>query len=126
MNQIEMHPMVLAERQELMDYCNEKGIVIQAYGSIFFGKTEWLTDKRVTDIVASHPGKTAAQVLLRWGLQKGFQLIPKSVKRHRLEENMQIFDFTLTAEEVSLLDGMSGDLGAYWNPVRDAGVDLEE
>jgi len=125
-NQIEMHPMILAERTQLIDYCKSKGVIVQAYGSLFFGKTELLADKHVTDVVANHPGKTAAQVLLRWGWQKGFQLIPKSVKKHRLEENMNIFDFALTPEEVQSLDGMQGVLGAYWNPVKDAPVDLGE
>lgn len=124
MNQIEMHPMILAERQNLLDYCNAKSIIVQAYGSLFFGKTEYLSDPIVTNIVKNHPGKSAAQVLLRWGVQKGFQLIPKSVKRHRLEENQAIFDFELTEKEMSSLDGMQGALGAYWNPVKDADVDL--
>lgn len=126
MNQIEMHPMILAERQGLIDYCESEGVIVQAYGSLFFGKTELLADKHVTDIVANHPGKTAAQVLLRWGWQKGFQLIPKSVKEHRLGENINIFDFTLTEAEMISLDEMQGSLGAYWNPVKDAPVDLGE
>merc|ERR1712224_171577 len=104
----------------------KKGIVTQAYGSIFFGKTEFLSDKHVTDIVKAHPGRSAAQVLLRWALQKGFQLIPKSVKKNRLQENMEIFDFKLSDEEVASLDSMEGSLGAYWNPLKDAGNDLGE
>mmetsp|Transcript_64286 Transcript_64286/g.114209 ORF Transcript_64286/g.114209 Transcript_64286/m.114209 type:complete len:314 (+) Transcript_64286:52-993(+) len=124
MNQIEMHPMILAERQALIDYCNQKHIVVQAYGSLFFGRTEFLSDQHVTAIVANHGGKSAAQVLLRWGYQKGFQLIPKSVKRNRIESNMDIFDFELTETEMKSLDGMQGFLGAYWNPVDDAAVDL--
>merc|ERR1712118_572748 len=118
--------MGLQERQGLIDYSKEKGIVTQAYGSIFFGKTEFLKDKHVTDIVAAHPGRSAAQVLLRWGLQKGFQLIPKSVKKHRLQENMEIFDFALTDAEMANLDSMQGSLNEYWNPVKDAPVDLGE
>lgn len=126
LNQIEMHPMILAERQELVEYCKTNNIIVQAYGSLFFGKTELLADKHVTDIVKNHEGKTAAQVLLRWGWQKGFQLIPKSVKQHRIEENMNIFDFSLSDAEVKSLDSMQGTLGAYWNPVKEAPVDLGE
>lgn len=124
MNQVEMHPLVLAERKELIDYCNEKGIIVQAYGSLFFGQTQWLDDPRVTDIVKAHDGKSAAQVMLRWGWQKGFQLIPKSVKRHRIASNFEIFDFSLTEAQMQLLDTMQGQLGAYWNPVKDSPVDL--
>lgn len=123
-NQIEMHPLIRAERQKLIDWCENKGIVIQAYGSLFFGKTEYLSDEKVVSVVNNHPGKTAAQVLLRWGFQKHFQLIPKSVKKHRLEENFNIFDFELTEDDMATLDSMSGSLGAYWNPVANAEVDL--
>lgn len=126
MNQIEMHPLIRSERQELLDYCSEHGIIVQAYGSLFFGQTQWLSDARVTSIVNNHEGKSAAQVLLRWGWQKGFQLIPKSVKRHRIESNIEIYDFALTKEEISSLDTMQGTLGAYWNPVNDGPVDLGE
>lgn len=125
-NQIEMHPLIFEERQELVDYCNKKGIIVQAYGSLFFGQTDKLDDPRVRTIVEAHPGTTAAQVLLRWGLQKGFNLIPKSVKKHRLEENMGIFDFGLSEAEMASLDSMRGSLDAYWNPVKDANVDLGE
>jgi len=124
MNQIEMHPMVLADRQALIDYCNKKSIVVQAYGSLFFGKTEFLDKPVVTNIVKNHAGKSAAHVLLRWGWQKGFQLIPKSVKKHRIESNMDIFDFSLSDAEVASLDGMKGALGAYWDPIADADVEL--
>jgi diketogulonate reductase-like aldo/keto reductase len=126
LNQIEMHPMILDERQDLVKYCEEKGIIVQAYGSMFFGKTEFLSHQHVIDIVKNHPGKTEAQVLLRWGWQKGFQLIPKSVRKHRIEENMNIFDFALTGDEMASLDEMRGQLGAYWNPVNDARVNLGE
>jgi len=125
MNQFELHPMILAEHQSLVDYCMDKGILVQAYGSLFVGKTELLSDSRVTEIVNSHPGKTAAQVLLRWGHQKGFQLIPKSVKRHRLEENMDLFDFELSSAEVSSLDSMPLHR-IYWNPIQEASVELGE
>merc|ERR1712228_670513 len=117
-NQFEMHPMVYEERKPLIEYCEQNGILVQAYGSIFFGKTEFLEDPAVVEVTAAHPGKTAAQVLLRWGLQMGFQVIPKSVKRHRLEENMGLFD-----AEVAKLSAMKGRLGAYWDPL-DEPVDL--
>jgi diketogulonate reductase-like aldo/keto reductase len=123
MNQIEMHPLIYAERQQLVEFCNLKGIVVQAYGSIFFGQKEHLAHPTITSLVSKFPNKTPAQILLRWGLQKGFQLIPKSVKRHRLEENMGIFDFHLTEKEMQELEKMEGRLDAYWNPVEDAPVD---
>jgi diketogulonate reductase-like aldo/keto reductase len=57
--------------------------------------------------VAKQYNKTAAQVLIRWALQKGYVAIPKSVKRARIIENASVFDFSLTHEEIILLDGLN-------------------
>merc|ERR1711920_957329 len=87
-----------------------------------------LGDATLAGVVSAHPGKSPAQVLLRWGYQMGFQLIPKSVRQHRIIENMQIFDFELTDEEMTQLNGLQGRedtrsaLG-YWSPL-DTPVDL--
>eukprot|EP00747_Dinoflagellata_sp_TGD_P167650 gnl/TRDRNA2_/TRDRNA2_192399_c0_seq1.p1 gnl/TRDRNA2_/TRDRNA2_192399_c0~~gnl/TRDRNA2_/TRDRNA2_192399_c0_seq1.p1 ORF type:complete len:341 (-),score=63.37 gnl/TRDRNA2_/TRDRNA2_192399_c0_seq1:103-1125(-) len=123
LNQIEMHPLVYQERRGLLDYCKTNGIHVQAYGSMFFGKSPKVAEAAVSGVVAAHLGKSAAQVLLRWGLQMGFLIIPKSVKRHRLEENMNIFDFELSDAEMAKLGALRGQLGAYWNPTVDP-VDL--
>eukprot|EP00929_Paragymnodinium_shiwhaense_P051722 TRINITY_DN25988_c0_g4_i1.p1 TRINITY_DN25988_c0_g4~~TRINITY_DN25988_c0_g4_i1.p1 ORF type:complete len:315 (+),score=67.42 TRINITY_DN25988_c0_g4_i1:88-1032(+) len=123
MNQVEMHPLLLPERDALVEYCQKHNILVQAYGSIFFGNKHWLSHEAVK-AVEKRQGKTAAQVLLRWGHQRGFQLIPKSVRKHRLEENAAIWDFELTPEDMAELDSMNGNLGAYWNPLKDAPVDL--
>merc|ERR1711865_52176 len=116
LNQIEMHPLVYQERRSFLDYCKAKGIHVQAYGSMFFGKSPRVAEAAVSSVVAAHPGKSVAQILLRWGHQMGFLLIPKSVKKHRLEENMNFFDFELSDAEVAKLGGLRGQLGAYWNP----------
>lgn len=116
-NQIEMHPLVEKERQPLIDWCKKRGIIVQAYGSIFFGKSEHLEDARLVKI-ASEKQKSVGQVLLRWGYQRGFQLIPKSVRRARLEENIRIFDFELSDDEMQTISSMEGSLGAYWNPLE--------
>jgi len=122
-NQIEMHPMNYQERSQLLEYCKEHKILVQAYGSIFFGKTEFLDRQQVTSAVAAHPGKSSAQVLLRWGLQMGFQIIPKSIKKHRIEENLNILDFELSDDEMQTLSRMQGTLNAYWQPIH-ASVDV--
>jgi diketogulonate reductase-like aldo/keto reductase len=123
LNQIEMHPAILPERKDVVNYCAKHGIVVQAYGSLFFGQERLLHHENVKTTVA-RTGKTAAQVLLRWAYQLGFQLIPKSVKKHRQDENMNIFDFELSAEDMQLLSDIKGELNAYWNPLKDAAVDL--
>lgn len=127
-NQFEMHPLVYKARQPLLEYCKEQGILVQAYGSVFFGRQEKLADGTVAEVAAAHPGKTPAQVLLRWGVQMGFQIIPKSVRQTRIKENMEIFDFSLSEDEMAKLSGMKGvettesALG-YWNPL-DSPLDL--
>ncbi|CAE8634717.1 unnamed protein product [Polarella glacialis] len=121
-NQIEMHPLNWQERKALLEWCHENGVLVQAYGSLFFGQQERLAEEAVTS-AASAKGRTPAQVLLRWGFQMGFQLIPKSIKKERILENSQIFDFELSDEEMEQLSFLKGELGAYWQPL-DAPVDL--
>ena len=72
--------------------------------------------------VAEAHGKTPAQVMLRWGLQHGRSVIPKSVKPERIAENLDVFDFELTADEMAALDGL--DTGKRGGPEPDA-VTLE-
>lgn len=122
-NQIEMHPLIYREREHLVSYCKENGILVQAYGSIFSGQMDKLRQPAVAGPAAARPGKTEAQVLLRWALQMGFAIIPKSVNRPRIQGNMDVFDFELTQAEMDALSAMRGQLGAYWNPLR-ARVDL--
>eukprot|EP00928_Gymnodinium_smaydae_P024637 TRINITY_DN19878_c0_g1_i1.p1 TRINITY_DN19878_c0_g1~~TRINITY_DN19878_c0_g1_i1.p1 ORF type:complete len:329 (-),score=68.39 TRINITY_DN19878_c0_g1_i1:43-1029(-) len=121
-NQVEMHPLNWKERENLLTYCKPREILVQAYGSLFFGKEQRLTEQAVGQVAAAH-GKTNAQVLLRWGYQMGFQLIPKSTKAHRLKENADIFDFELSPAEMKTLGSMKGELGAYWQPLSSP-VDL--
>eukprot|EP00933_Yihiella_yeosuensis_P025739 TRINITY_DN19976_c0_g1_i1.p1 TRINITY_DN19976_c0_g1~~TRINITY_DN19976_c0_g1_i1.p1 ORF type:complete len:317 (-),score=68.70 TRINITY_DN19976_c0_g1_i1:173-1123(-) len=123
-NQIEMHPLNWKEREGLMNWCKEHGILVQAYGSMFFGEEEHLATEAVEEVAAAH-GKSNAQVLLRWGKQMGFQIIPKSVNKARIIENSQIFDFELSSEEMDKLSALAGsaELDAYWQPL-DEPVDL--
>ena len=72
-----------------------------------------LTDPVITDL-ASEYGKTPAQVVLRWHIEHGFCAIPKSVKPHRIAENFDVFDFTLTTEEVDAIDAL--DTGVRGGP----------
>jgi len=123
-NQFELHPMILQKRQALVDYCQRHGILVQAYGSVFSGQEDKLAGEILEEVVRAHPGKTAAQILLRWAIQKGFQIIPKSTKRARMIENANVFDFNLSQSEMTSLDTLRGDLQEYWNPIDDSAVDL--
>jgi diketogulonate reductase-like aldo/keto reductase len=121
-NQIEVHP-YFAQR-EVQDFGAEHGILTQAWspiGGITFyrdgshGST--LADPVIGDIATTH-GKTPAQVMLRWGLQHGRSVIPKSTKPNRIAENINVFDFELSADEITAIDGL--DTGRRGGPEPDA------
>ena len=82
---------------ELADFCAGKGIAFEPWSPLGAGKL--LEDPELLSIAASY-GKTVAQVILRWGLQRGFICIPKSVHRERIESNAQVFDFELSAADM--------------------------
>jgi len=109
-NQIEAHP-YFAQR-EVQVFGAERGILAQAWspiGGITFyrdsGHTSTLQDPVVVGIAEAH-AKSPAQVLLRWGLQQGRQVIPKSTKPERIVENIDVFDFVLTSDELAAIDGL--------------------
>ncbi|MFF9607258.1 aldo/keto reductase [Streptomyces sp. NPDC014684] len=111
-NQLEIHPYF--QQREVLDFDDAHHILNQAWspiGGITFypgygeGRRSVLQDPAVTAIAETH-GKSPAQVLLRWGLQQGRSVIPKSTKRHRIAENIDVFDFELTADELTALDAL--------------------
>jgi len=100
-NQMEFHPYVV--QQDLLDYCNSKKIQYEAWSPFMQGK---LFKLDICDDLAFKYGKSAAQIILRWNLQKGVVTIPKSTKANRIQANADIFDFELTKEEVDYLDNL--------------------
>jgi 2,5-diketo-D-gluconate reductase A len=90
-------------RRGLLEACQRHGIVLEAYSPLGTGKH--LKNKKVKEI-AGRVGRTPAQVLLRWCLQHGAPIIPKSTHRERIEENARVFDFTLSDEDMATLDGL--------------------
>lgn len=100
-NQVEFHP--LFNHPELKAYCEERGIVLQAYAPLARGA--YLKSPLMLEIGKTHE-KTPAQVGLRWLVQQGISVIPKSVHKERLEENSQIFDFALSDEEMAAITAM--------------------
>ena len=100
-NQMEFHPYVV--QQDLIDYCTAKKIQYEAWSPFMQGK---LFKLDICDGLARKYGKSPAQIILRWNLQKGVVTIPKSVKKNRINANASIFDFKLTSEEVAYLDSL--------------------
>ena len=100
-NQIQLSPFRF--RRRLLDYCAAQKIVVTAYSPLERGKE--LANPAVTAI-AERTGRTPAQVMLRWGVQHGAVVIPKSTQRERIRSNAQIFDFELDADAMTALDAL--------------------
>jgi diketogulonate reductase-like aldo/keto reductase len=110
-NQIELSPFL--QRRDTVALCNEHGIVVEAYSPLTRGER---LDHPVVTAAARAVGRTPAQVLLRWGVQHGFVVLPKSVRRERIAENAALFDFELDAGIMRQLDGLEEDLTTGWDP----------
>jgi methylglyoxal/glyoxal reductase len=101
-NQIEFHPYL--QSRPLVEFCESKKIHVEAWSPLGQGGS-LLQDTTLVDIARRH-GKTVAQVILRWDVQRGVVTIPKSVNPQRIAENAQVFDFTLSPAEVSAIDAL--------------------
>jgi diketogulonate reductase-like aldo/keto reductase len=105
-NQVQFNP--FAFRRRLLEACEEREIVLEAYSPLGTGRH--LGDPAVGEI-ADRLGRTPAQVLVRWCLQRDLVVLPKSTHRERIEENAQVFDFTLSDEDMAALDALDGTGG---------------
>ena len=110
-NQVEFHPFLV--QNELLAHCREHGIVLTAYSPLAHG--EGLGDPMLAAIGARH-GKTAAQVMIRWAIQHGTSVIPKSTRRDRIHENALVFDFRLDADEMRQIDALDRGMRTCWDP----------
>ncbi|QTN94668.1 aldo/keto reductase [Bacillus sp. LJBV19] len=104
-NQVEYHPRLT--QKELLAFCTEQGIQLEAWSPLMQGQ---LLDHPVLQEIAEKYGKSAAQVILRWDLQNGVITIPKSTKKHRIEENANVFDFELSADDMKRIDDLNENL----------------
>jgi diketogulonate reductase-like aldo/keto reductase len=101
LNQVQFSP--FEYRRRLLDACEERGVALEAYSPLGTGRH--LGDARVGEIARRH-GRTPAQVLLRWCVQRGTVVIPKSTHRDRIEENARLFDFELPDADLQALDAL--------------------
>jgi len=99
-NQVELHPFFAQE--EALKVMKEYGVAPQAWGPFAEGKHGIFTDTELTAIGQKY-GKTAAQVVLRWNVQRGVSVLPKSVHVDRMEQNFDIWDFTLTDDDMAVI-----------------------
>lgn len=110
-NQIEISPFL--QQREVRAYCEARGIVVEAYSPLTKGLR---LDDRVVRRIAGEAGRSAAQVLLRWGLQHELIVLAKSVSPARLAENLAVHDFELSAEQMAALDALEEGLVTGWDP----------
>ncbi|RHW36844.1 aldo/keto reductase [Lysinibacillus yapensis] len=110
-NQVELHPYL--SQEELRAFCAENEIAVTAWSPL--GRGVVLENESIKAI-AKEAGKTAAQVVLRWHYQHDILTIPKSVTPSRIEENSQIFDFELSAEQMTRLDQVNKNQRFGQNP----------
>eukprot|EP00121_Abeoforma_whisleri_P004689 Awhi_evm1s4240 len=100
-NQIEVHPFLT--RIDLCNYCKENDIVVQAYSPL--AKAQRFDDPTLISLAKKY-GKSPAQIMLRWGLQKEMIILPKSVHKDRIVENTDVFGWGLKENDVKILDGL--------------------
>lgn len=112
-NQIELHPM--HQRRELVQFCREHDIAVEAWGPLSQGKSDLLERDAVVEAAAAH-GKSPAQVVIRWHVQHGTIVFPKTSKRERMVENADVFDFALTDAEMAALDAYETGRGFGADP----------
>ena len=114
-NQIELHPAF--QNREVKAYSEEKGIVVEAWSPLG-GRDHLLLDNPVLNAIGEKYGKSAAQVIIRWHLQLGNVVIPKSVHKERIIQNAEVFDFELSAEDMAAIAALDTNQRAYWDPER--------
>jgi len=112
--QVEMHPFLTQEK--LVRFCREQGVAVTAFSPLgaasyysigMAGEGDSALEQPVVQEIAKLRGKSPAQVLLRWGVQRGTAVIPKSTRAERLRENLAIFDFELAADEMTAISTLN-------------------
>ena len=111
-NQIEAHPFF--QRHVDHDLMRERGVQIESWGGFAEGKNDIFTNPVLSEIGAAH-GKSVAQVVLRWLVQREIVTIPKSVRRERMQENFDVFDFELTDDEMAQIRSLDTGTSSFFD-----------
>lgn len=112
-NQVELH--VFLQQPELLTYCREQGIAVEAYSPLAHGKG--IDDKVLAEIAKKH-GKTPAQIMLRWCIEVGTIPLPKSVTPERIKQNLDIFDFKLDEDDMAKIKSLDKNMRTCWDPTH--------
>ena len=111
-NQMERHP--LNQNTELQEWEAKYGVQPEAWAPFGEGRGGLFTNPVLAGIGQAH-GKSAAQVMLRWNLQRGVVVIPKSVHKERMEQNLDVFDFELTADEMAQIAALDTKTSSFFS-----------
>ena len=112
-NQVELH--VFLQQPELLAFCREHNIVVQAYSPLAHGRG--IDDPVLAELAQKH-GKTPAQIMLRWCIEVGTVPLPKSVTPERIAQNIDIFDFTLDSDDMRKISELEKGLRTCWDPTK--------
>ena len=112
-NQIELH--VYLQQPELVAYCQDNGIVVEAYSPLAHHS---MLDNPVLAAIGKKHGKTPAQVMIRWCIDRGTVPLPKSVHDDRIKENSDVLDFSLDESDMKLIAGLEQDYRTCWDPTH--------
>ena len=112
-NQVELH--VFLQQPELVEYCKSHNIVVEAYSPLAHAKD--MNEPVIQEIAKKH-GKSYAQIMLRWCVQKGLVVLPKSITPERIQQNIAIFDFELDDEDMLQLAQLDKALRTCWDPTH--------
>jgi diketogulonate reductase-like aldo/keto reductase len=112
-NQVELH--VFLQQPELVAYCKQHDIVLEAYSPLAHGHN--MDDSMLAEIAKKH-SKSPAQIMIRWALQQGFVVLPKSVHQDRIQDNLAVFDFKLDSEDLAKLKTLDRNFRTCWDPTN--------
>lgn len=111
-NQVETH--VFQQQKTAKEYLKKNGTQIESWGPFAEGKNDYFNNPVLKEIGAGH-GKSTAQVALRFLIQSGVVVIPKSTHKERMQENFNVFDFELTAEEMAMVEALDGGESLFFS-----------
>ena len=112
-NQVEIH--VFLQQPELVKFCKDNGIALEAYSPMAHG---YLFDEPTLNKIAAKHKKTSAQVMIRWCLDQDLIPLPKAVSREHIQENFEVFDFSLDSEDLKEISNLDRDLRTCWDPTH--------
>jgi diketogulonate reductase-like aldo/keto reductase len=112
-NQVEFHPFIYEQQKELLDYCKQHDILIEAYSPL---SRAVKLDNEVINQIATGANKTPSQIILRWCVQHGVVPLPRSTNPDHIKENIAVFDFELSEEDMVALNNLSDGHRVTWDP----------